>query len=276
MSGYEPLLRPLVYPVPPVTVPPAPPPLEERTLALPDGTPIVAWWQVAPVAERSGGSSGPSAPTSAGSRTRPAVLYLHGNGENLETMRQAGLFAALGTLGTDVLALDYPGYGRSRGRPDEQTLAAAARAGLDELGVLAPGQPAVVMGFSLGAAVALALAAEVGRGLAGLALFAPWTRLAELAAVHVPGWVAWAIPGWIYDSLDAAGRVAVPSLVVHGEADEIIPVEQGRRVFARLPRGSRLVTLPARGHNDLLAAAEGWQALADYLAALPGDATDVS
>lgn len=321
MSGYEPLLRPLVYPVPAVRVPAAPPPLAEVILHLPDGTPIVGW-SLRAVDLAGGGRS------AAGGDARPVALYLHGNGENLETMRQCGLFAALVAAGVDVLAIDYPGYGRSGGRPDEQTLGAAAAAGFAHLARWAPGRPRLIIGFSLGSAVAVQLAASASEarsaavsgaqsaavsaaasahrpapgptapgaiapgaigapadgktkvsgvvsvaaatGVAGLVLCAPWTRLAELAAVHVPAWVSWAIPGWIYDSLDAAGRVRVPTLVVHGEADDIIPVAQGRQVFARLPRGSRLITLAGPGHNDLLGDPRCWQAITDYVAAVSG------
>jgi 3-oxoadipate enol-lactonase len=43
-------------------------------------------------------------------------------------------------------------------------------------------------------------------------------------------------------------RIDAPALVVHGDADVIVPVENGRALAARLPN-ARYVELPGRGHN---------------------------
>src|SRR4051812_11337523 len=81
MTAIDTLVRQLVYPAPPVRVPsPPPPPLRELALTA-GGQPVSAWWQPPPA-------------TGA-----PVVLMLHGNGENLETMRQSGVFADFARLG---------------------------------------------------------------------------------------------------------------------------------------------------------------------------------
>ena len=54
--------------------------------------------------------------------SRPVALFFHGNGENLETMRQTGLFGELAGLQIGFAAVDYPGYGRSGGRASEESL----------------------------------------------------------------------------------------------------------------------------------------------------------
>ncbi|HEX2252687.1 MAG TPA: alpha/beta hydrolase, partial [Thermoanaerobaculia bacterium] len=107
------LLRHNLFPAPAVRVPPPPAALDEVVLESAAGDHVVCW---------AGGAS------TAG--TRPVALLFHGNGENLETMRRARLYAALGRLRLAWLAVDYPGYGRSTGEPSEESLAAAADAAL--------------------------------------------------------------------------------------------------------------------------------------------------
>jgi len=93
------------------------------------GLAVSAWWLApgAPQRPGAGGAEEP-APRTSGDPHAPLVLMLHGNGENLETMRQAGLFEDFRRAGAGVLAIDYPGYGRSEGTPSEQANLAAAEA----------------------------------------------------------------------------------------------------------------------------------------------------
>jgi 3-oxoadipate enol-lactonase len=51
-----------------------------------------------------------------------------------------------------------------------------------------------------------------------------------------------------YASGCEVGRIDAPALVVHGHADVIVPVQNGRALAARLPN-ARYVELPGRGHN---------------------------
>ena len=239
----------MLYPAPPFRVPsPPPPPLVEVEWSLAGGTSIVGW------------SRGDVVPAGA-----PAVIFFHGNGENLETMRLGGLFDDLDRLGIAYLAVDYPGYGRSGGSPSEAALAEAAEGGLAELGRRFPGRPRVVCGWSLGAAVAARLAARGAPEVDGLILLSPWTDLPSLAGEHFPGWLVSLLLRERYDSLSLAPRLELPALVIHGREDRIIPVEHGRRLAAELPRASYL-EVPGAGHNDLLGRAEVWQAMAVYLA----------
>ena len=106
-------VRQLTYPAPPIRVPATPPaPLEAVELATTDETLISVW----------------HLPADHLPATRPVALFFHGNGENLETMRQTGLFGELAGLDIGFAAVDYPGYGRSGGRPSEESLGLAADA----------------------------------------------------------------------------------------------------------------------------------------------------
>lgn len=242
-------VRALLYPVPAVRVPsPPPPPLWEADLELADGTRVGAW---------AGGAQSPQ-------RGRPVLLFFHGNGENLETMRRAGLFDELLALGAGFLAIDYPGYGRSGGRPSEPALERAAAAALRRIEEERPGEPVVAAGWSLGAALALRLAAERPDAVAGVAALSAWTSLPELARVHFPGFLVRLLLRERYDSLAAAEGLRLPVLVIHGGRDRIVPAAHGRRLAAALARG-RWVEIPQAGHNDLLGHPRVWRELAGFL-----------
>jgi len=255
---FDPLLRSMLYPAPPVPVPEPPPGLAEVAVESADGTTLVAW-----AGPADGGPSPRPAPG------RPAVLLFHGNGENLATMERSGLFARLDRLDVAYLAVDYPGYGRSGGEPSEASLVAGAEAALVRLREMHPDRPVVVLGWSLGAAVAMQLAARTGEPLAGLILLSPWSRLADTAAAHFPAFLVRPAVGGRYDSVAAASRTAAPALLVHGARDRIIPVEQGRELAeamaARPGADSRWVEVPGAGHNDLLGQEEPWREMAVFL-----------
>lgn len=247
---------PLLYPVPAVPVPsPPPPPLDEVGLEVEAVGRVVAWHRASLERPEAGVGHEPS----------PALLLLHGNGENLETMRRAGVLEAFADLGCPYLALDYPGYGRSAGSPSEAHLAAAGRAAAAWMRSRYPQRRLVAVGWSLGAAVALPLAA--GSEVDAVMAMSPWTRLEAIGRDHFPGWLVGLMVRERYDSLAVARRVERPALVVHGARDRIIPIAHGREIAAALP-GARFVEVPGYGHNDLLAAPEVWRELDEFLRSL--------
>ena len=91
-------------------------------------------------------------------RAERALLFFGGNGEYLAT--QLPELETLREMGAEVLAVDYPGYGGSEGRPSDAALAEAALVAYDELARRAEGRPIVVIGRSIGAFPALRVAAE--------------------------------------------------------------------------------------------------------------------
>ena len=186
---------------------------------------------------------------------RPAgasVIYFHGNGGNLSYCEWVG--ASLAARGFDVLLFDYRGYGRSQGEPaGERGLYADADAAYDFLtkgrGV-EPGRVALY-GQSLGTAAAADLASR--RECGALVLESGLSSAADMAGVVMP-WLPRFVRGLTKNKLDTAGklgRVRCPVLVAHGDRDEIIPVEQGRRLFEAAPGPKRLTVVEGAGHNDL-------------------------
>jgi uncharacterized protein len=243
--------RQMLYPAPPVPVPsPPPPPLEEVWLDVRTGERVLAW------------TSTKAAPEGA-----PVVLFFHGNGENLETLRYAGLLEELEGLGVAFLAVDYPGYGRSSGDPTEEGLLATGEAAVAWARERHPGRPLVSCGWSLGAAVAVAMAARHPEEVSGLIALSPWTTLEEAARLIFPGFAVKALLRERYDSLAAARRIGVPALVIHGELDEMIPASHGQRVAEALANG-RWVPVPRTGHNDLMGRPLVWEEIGRFLAGL--------
>jgi uncharacterized protein len=245
--------RQMLYPAPPVAVPSPPPaPLEEVGLDLATGERAAGWtWE------------DPGLPPGA-----PLVLFFHGNGENLETLRWSGFYDELRLLGVPFLALDFPGYGRSTGTPSEEGLMATGDAAVAWARKLHPERPLVSCGWSLGAAVAIGTAARHPEAVRGLIALSPWTTLAEVAVVLFPEIAVKAMLREHYDSRMAANGVRAPALVIHGELDDLIPVAQGEEIASMLPGPARWVPVPRTGHNDLLGRPVVWQEIGAFLASL--------
>jgi uncharacterized protein len=247
------IARQMLYPAPPVPVPSPPPaPLEEVWLALESSDRACAW-----------AFSPPDLADEA-----PLVLFFHGNGENLETLRWSGLFEELGGLGAAVLGVDYPGYGRSTGKPSEEGLNATGEAALAWARERHPQRPVVVAGWSLGAAVAISLVSRHPEEVRGLIALSPWTTLAEVASEIFPAFAVKAILREKYDSRQAARSIRVPALVIHGERDDLIPVGQGREISSLLAGPTRWVEIGSAAHNDLLAHGQVWEEMAKFLSGL--------
>jgi uncharacterized protein len=253
--GLPPMLetfaRQMLYPAPPVAVPSPPPaPLEEVWLDLSTGGRAHAWFYTPP-----------DLPASA-----PIVLFFHGNGENLETVRWAGVFEEMGELGVAVFAADFPGYGRSVGTSTEEGLIATGDAAVAWAQKQHPERPVVVAGWSLGAALAIATVDRHPETVRGLIALSPWTTLAEVARGIFPEVAVRMMLKEHYDSRSAARRVRVPALVVHGEMDDLIPVAHGKEISSVLAGPTQWVPVSRAAHNDLLGRREVWGAMAELLA----------
>lgn len=157
------------------------------------------------------------------SGAKSALLYFHGNAEDLGSVRPRLESLALLT-GCSVLAVDYPGYGLSPGKPSETGTLRAADAAFEHLvGVrgFAPGDIAL-WGRSLGSGPAVDLAAR--RHVRGLILESPFTSaFRTVTGVKL-------LPFDRFDSLAKIDRVQSPLLVLHGDRDPVVPFAQGREL----------------------------------------------
>lgn len=228
--------RTLIYPfLPglPAAEPAGLPGARAVSFAASDGTPVTLWL----------------VPPPAG---RPVVIYFTGNAGSLHS--HAPLLAELAGQGLGIAAMNYRGAAGAPGKPSEEAITADALALYDRLdGLLGESIPAerrVIFGTSLGAAVAVQLAAH--RAAAAVVLESPFNRLCEVAWHHFPIFpTCLLLP---YEHWDSAARIAeidAPILVLHGDADGTIPLSQGRALFARAREPKRMIVYPGGGHNDL-------------------------
>ncbi len=174
------------------------------------------------------------------------VLLFHGNAGNIS--HRFDKLAVLRDLGVDTFIIDYRGYGRSEGKPDEPGTYRDARAAYDYLVTqrkVAP-RSIVVYGESLGSAIAADLATKVDLG--GLILEEAFTSIGDVGQKMFPFFpVRWLVQNK-YDTLAKMPRIKVPLLIFHSRDDEIFNIRHAQRLFAAANDPKQLVEL--RGHHN--------------------------
>lgn len=206
-------------------------------------------------------------------QARGTIVLLHGIADNRGGWR--GAVGRLRARGFAVVAYDSRAHGESSGSActygffEKQDL----RLVVDSID-----QPAIVIGHSLGAAVALQEAADDPRIRAVVAA-APFSDLRTVATERAPGWLPAAIvrrafvkaeqeAGFEVDAVSPqadARHIAAPVLLLHGGDDLETPVEHSRRIYAALAGPKQLIIVPGAGHNDVLSADATWHAIEHWL-----------
>lgn len=202
--------------------------VSEITLATPEGERLVAWYAKAKPGE-------------------PTLLYFHGNAGSLAT--RVDRVRKYVERGRGILMLAYRGFGGSTGQPSEAANIADAKLSYDYLiknGLLP--EDIILYGESLGSGVAVQTAAV--RPAGGLVLDAPYTSLADVAAQRYP----WVPVRWLmsdsYRSDLYLSKLKLPVLVVHGDRDDTVPVEMGRKVYELAGGLKELAVIKGAGHSD--------------------------
>lgn len=204
--------------------------IEDIRIETPDGETLRAWW----MAPQPG---------------QPVFLYFDGNGGRLHL--QGYRFAKAAARGAGMLAVAYRGYSGSTGRPTEAALHADARVAYDWLREKVEAERIVIHGFSLGTGVASRLATEVPAR--ALILEAPYTAIVDIAAANARLVPVRLIMRDQFRTRDWIGDVRSPVLVVHGDADEVIPFAHGERIFALAREPKQFVRIPGGRHSTLVA-----------------------
>jgi uncharacterized protein len=175
-----------------------------------DGESLVAW----------------SIPPLAG---RPLILYFHGNAGGIDLRVER--FRAMVKAGMGFLAIEYRGYASSTGSPSESGLKLDGEAAYAAAIASGVGPDRIVLlGESLGSGVAVALAARHKVG--ALVLDSPYSSIADVAAAAY-----WFVPvrALLRDPFRndlLIGSVSVPTLMVHGTKDNVVPIRFGEKLFA--------------------------------------------
>jgi fermentation-respiration switch protein FrsA (DUF1100 family) len=219
--------------------------VEEIEVAADDGTKLVAWYAPAKDA-------------------KPTLLYFHGNAAN--AANRAPKIAKMLDSGFGVFYLNNRGYGGSDGNPTEARNVADAIVAYDRLAELGvPAGRIVAYGESLGSGQAVQLAAK--RPVAAVVVEAPLTSTVDVAR-PVYFWLPLGL--LLTDQYNVerdVGAVTAPLLILHGEQDEVIPVEMGRRVYSAANEPKRIELFRDGRHNDLFDNG-AWEKMRAFLLAL--------
>jgi fermentation-respiration switch protein FrsA (DUF1100 family) len=208
------------------------PEVQDVYLTSADGTAVHAWWW--PVAGAPG-----------------AILYSHGNAGNLSHRgRSVAQLRAL--LGESVLIFDYPGYGKSAGRPSEKGCCLAGEAAYDWL-VQEQGidpERIILFGGSLGGGIAVHLASQ--RKHRALVLAKTFTSLPDVAQSLYP----WLPVRWLmrnrFDNLGKIGDCHRPVFFIHSTGDDLIPFRLAQRLYTAANQPKQFFEIPGGDHNDPL------------------------
>jgi pimeloyl-ACP methyl ester carboxylesterase len=198
-----------------------------------------------------------------GALTAGAVIYFGGNAEEVD--RSADDYAAAFPRHA-IYLMNYRGYGGSQGSPSEAALHRDAAA-LYEYVASRHGS-IVVIGRSLGSGVAVRLA--VSNRVDRLILITPFDSIVIVARGLFPFLPLGILMRDRYDSYRYAPRIAVRTLVLAAEHDEIIPpplTDALCRAFS--PERLSRVTIEGADHNDVSQSPNYWRALREFVAQTP-------
>jgi len=183
------------------------------------------------------------------------ILFFHGNAGNIGA-RNPNLEVLVKRLNSNVLIIDYRGYGKSEGTPSEEGLKLDADATLEYALSREDinSERIYLFGRSLGGAVAVQLAMEQSNHLKGIILENTFTSIAEMVDQLMPMVAMFKkfIQRLFYPTIDRIGKVTAPILFVRGMRDEIVPADHTKKLYdaAKQSPLKHLYECPDGDHNQ--------------------------
>lgn len=194
--------------------------------------------------------------------SKTALIYFGGNAEDVSL----NLFS-FKTLFPDLslYMMNYRGYGGSSGHPTETALYSDSRALYEHIS--ASYERIVVMGRSLGTAVAIELAAKVP--VDGLVLVTPYSSMTELAHHYYPYLPVKRLLKDRFEAARYAADIDVPVLALMAERDEVIPAKISAELVDSFdPQTVQRVIIKGTFHNSIDHADEYEVQLVDFINSL--------
>lgn len=184
---------------------------------------------------------------SADSATRPWVFFLHGNASTIASRMNIIHYERLRELGVNVIAPEYRGYAGLDGVPTEAGIEADARAAYETARERLHLDPrrTIIYGWSLGSAVAVDLASHVDE--AAVILEGAPASIVAIGAQRYPLFPVRLIIRNPFESIHKIDGVKAPKLFLHSRGDEIVPIEEGRRLFDAAPQPKQWIEVTG-GH----------------------------
>ncbi|MBF0195878.1 MAG: alpha/beta hydrolase [Magnetococcales bacterium] len=185
----------------------------------------------------------------------PTILFWHGNGEIASDYDHTQEYVE---MGINFLVVDFRGYGESGGTPTGSNLLSDAITVyektpklLKKIGIQS--EQLFIMGRSLGCTSAVEVAHIAQENISGLILESGRAFTSPIME-RIGGFQ----PNQMDESLgfrnhEKISKIKVPTLIIHGEDDEIIPVSDGEAMYENSAgQPKRLVKIANAGHNDLM------------------------
>ncbi len=190
-------------------------------------------------------------------KTFPVIVYFHGNGEIATDYDNIALMYHM--AGASLLVVDYRGYGWSTGRPLVSTLASDAEPVVHALpnllkqAKIQPDVPLFIKGRSLGSAPALHAAYRFPDRFKGLIVESGYALAPSLFSRLGISLKLADDDNLPLNNIRKIEAIHLPLLVIHGEEDVVLPVDNGQRLVDASPSAHKtLLRIPNAGHNNLL------------------------
>lgn len=176
------------------------------------------------------------------------LMYCHGNAGDIRDWSHA--MPPFLQMGCSVLLFDYRGYGQSQGKPSEEGLYLDGEAVWRWVAKRAEeeGITAVILGKSLGSAVAIHVAAQTPP--TALILDSAFTSMREIALTVTP-WLPDVMLPELYESLNIVPKLTCPTLVLHGSHDTLVPLAHGQALYAAMTCPKTMRIIDGADHNNL-------------------------
>jgi len=190
-------------------------------------------------------------------REHPSILYFHGNGETVAT--HDWIAPSYNQRGINLFVADYRGYGSSNGMPtisnmigDAHTIFQGFKEVIDKEGFK---KSLFLMGRSLGSMPAIELAFNYQDEICGLIIesgaSSNFRRLWHYLGISGNDAVLSEESPFLNKA--KIKQVHKPTLIIHGEYDQIISVEEGKELYQSSgARDKRILIIPGSGHNDIM------------------------
>ena len=177
------------------------------------------------------------------------LLWFHGNAGNINH-RLENIKMLHERVPVNVFIIDYRQYGRSEGKISEKGTYIDAGAALAHLHSRKEinQEKIIFFGRSLGSAVAVELALK--EKCRALILETPFTSILEMGKKLYPFLPVSLLLKTKYDSLSKIRNIKVPILIMHGDKDDLVPFEHGKRLYDMANEPKEFYTIPGAGHND--------------------------
>lgn len=198
----------------------------------------------------------------------PVLVYFHGNASNVQENYDSGFLNKLRVMNMHFIVFDYPQYGLSTGELNQKGVLQSGQGVIDFVKQKFPQSKIIMWGRSLGCAPATILAEANQSDISKLILTSPWDsfwKLAKFKSNFPDSACKSAAKGNEYLSEEAAVKITLPVMILHGDQDQTIPYQMGVNMFHAFSSADKeLVTVVGGDHNNLLGEKE-WGQIEEFI-----------